>query len=94
MKIFVVAEKSDERAAATPATVKILRDAGAEILVQKSAGEKSGIADAEFEKAGAKISENFASDADIFLAVNSPEISLVEKMRENVIVKIAKNFLI
>ncbi len=75
MKIGIPAESDsgETRVAATPETVKRLAGLGAEIAVEKGAGEKAGILDRDFETAGAKIvSGKDATSADIVLKVRRP----------------------
>ena len=87
MKIAIPTEtESDEtRVAATPATVKDYVKAGHEVVVQKGAGEKSFIPDAEYEEAGATIAASAAATvkgADVVLAVRRPKDSLLTAMKE------------
>jgi len=57
MRIAVLAEtdKSEPRVAATPETVKKFIGLGAEVAVQAGAGMASGVSDADYAAAGAKI---------------------------------------
>ncbi len=78
MRIAVPAETADNeaRVAATPETVKKLVALGAEIVVQAGAGKGSGLPDADFEKAGAKIAATAKATvkgADVVLAVRRPQ---------------------
>ena len=77
MRIAVPAETdaNEARVAATPETVKKFIGLGAEVAVQAGAGLGSGITDADFEKAGAKIAPDAqaaVSGADVVLAVRRP----------------------
>ncbi|MGO8737767.1 Re/Si-specific NAD(P)(+) transhydrogenase subunit alpha [Rhodoblastus sp.] len=77
MRIAVPAETDahEARVAATPETVKKFLGLGAEVAVQAGAGLGSGVTDAEFEKAGAKIAPDAAATiagADVVLAVRRP----------------------
>ncbi len=77
MRIAVPAETdaNEARVAATPETVKKYIGLGAEVAVQAGAGLGSGITDADFEKAGAKIAPDAqaaVSGADVVLAVRRP----------------------
>ncbi len=76
MKIAIPAEQAAEpRVAATPDTVKKFVGRGAEVVVQAGAGARSGILDADFEAAGAKVAADAAqtvAGADIVLAVRRP----------------------
>ena len=78
MRIAVPAETADNeaRVAATPETVKKLTALGAEVVVQSGAGKGSGLPDADFEKAGAKIAATAKAavkGADVVLAVRRPK---------------------
>jgi len=78
MRIAVPAETAanETRVAATPDTVKRYIALGAEVAVQAGAGKTSGITDAEFETAGAKIAPTAAAaveGADIILTVRRPD---------------------
>jgi len=78
MRIAVPAETraQEGRVAATPDTVKKYIGFGAEVVVQKGAGAKAGLTDADFEKAGAKIAADAAATvagADVVLTVRRPE---------------------
>jgi NAD(P) transhydrogenase subunit alpha len=75
MKIGIPAEidSGEARVAATPESVKRFVGMGAEVAVEKGAGEKAGILDKDFEAAGAKIvSAKDAASADIVLKVRRP----------------------
>jgi NAD(P) transhydrogenase subunit alpha len=77
MKIAIPAEteSGEPRVAATAETVKKLRGLGADVVVERGAGLKSGILDAEYEAAGATIAGDDArtvEDADVVLKVRRP----------------------
>ena len=72
----VETEGQETRVAATPETVKKFIGLGADVTVQSGAGTASGIPDADYEAAGAKIAANAAdtlTNADIVLAVRRPQ---------------------
>ena len=76
MKIAVLKEAAGEtRVAAIPETVKKFAGLGAAIAVEKGAGEHAGIADADYEAAGASTASraDVLKDADIILAVTGPD---------------------
>jgi NAD(P) transhydrogenase subunit alpha len=76
MKIAVLNEAADEtRVAAIPETVKKFIALGAEVAVEKGAGEGASIADADFEAAGAKTGsrKDVLKGAGIVLAVEGPD---------------------
>src|SRR6186713_1807379 len=74
MKIAIAAESdpAEPRVAGTPDTVKRLIALGAEVAVESGAGVRSGIRDADFEAAGARVGKDVGKDADIVLKVRSP----------------------
>src|SRR6201995_3169042 len=74
MKIAVAAEadSAEPRVAATPETVKKMIGLGAEVSVQPGAGVKSGILDADYATAGAKVSADALQAADVVLTVRRP----------------------
>jgi NAD(P) transhydrogenase subunit alpha len=74
MKIAVAAETdpAEPRVAATPDTVKKLISFGAEVAVEPGAGKASGILDADYSVAGAKVTKDAVKDADIVLKVRRP----------------------
>ena len=76
MKIAVLKEAAGEtRCAAVPETVKKFAALGAEILVEKGAGEHAAVADADFAAAGAKVGNRaeLLAAADILLVINGPD---------------------
>jgi NAD(P) transhydrogenase subunit alpha len=63
--------------------------AGTEVAVESGAGAASFISDAEFEQAGAAVSQSkdeILSSSDVILKVNKPTVSEIEKMKEGTIV--------
>ena len=85
MLIGVVAETdpAETRVAATPETVKKFIGLGAEVAVERGAGVKAGVVDADYETAGARIvSPAEAFGADVLLKVRRPsatELGLVKR---------------
>ena len=76
MKIAVLKESGAEtRVAAIPETVRKYLALGAEVAIERGAGERASISDADYEAAGAKVGERGAvvADADIILCVTGPE---------------------
>src|SRR5450759_1208574 len=65
-------EANEPRVAGTPETVKKLKALGAEVAVARGAGVASGILDADYEAAGATVSDNVSKDADVVLKVRRP----------------------
>ena len=81
-------ESDETRVAATPATVKEYVRAGHAVVVQKGAGEKSFIPDAEYEAAGATIAADATAtvqEADIVLTVRRPQEPLLSAMKEGAV---------
>ncbi len=74
MKIAIAAEsdQAEPRVAGTPETIKKLVGLGAEVAVEPGAGTQSGIPDAEYVAAGAKVAPGAVADADIVLKVRRP----------------------
>src|SRR5229473_1208352 len=76
-KWVVIAAETDPaepRVAATPDTVKRMVAMGAEVAVEKGAGERAGILDKDLQGAGAKVAsgEDTVAGADIVLKVRRP----------------------
>ena len=75
MKLAVLRETAPEtRVAAIPETVKKYIALGATVCVERGAGETAGVADSEFEAAGATIATRAAvlNDAGIILCITGP----------------------
>jgi len=76
VKIAVLKEAAEEtRCAAIPETVKKFIALGAEVAVEKGAGENASIADTEFEAAGATTGSraDVLKSAGIILCINGPD---------------------
>jgi len=76
MKIAVLKEAAGEtRCAAIPETVKKFAALGAEVAVEKGAGDAASIPDSEFEAAGAKVGsrKDVLKGAGVILCINGPE---------------------
>jgi len=81
MKIAVLKEGAGEtRCAAIPETVKKFAALGAEVAIERGAGEGASVADSEFEAAGAKVGSRaeVLKSAGIILAINGPDPSSLE----------------
>ena len=80
--IFVPREGAgEERVAASPDTVKRLSAMGFQVVVEAGAGTASGILDADFEAAGARIGRAAdAATADVILKVNRPTSAEIERL--------------
>src|SRR5438309_11855636 len=76
MKIAVLKEAAGEtRCAAIPETVKKFTALGAEIAVERGAGEGAAIPDADFDTAGATLGSraDVLNGAGVILVVNGPD---------------------
>jgi NAD(P) transhydrogenase subunit alpha len=76
MKIAVVKEAAGEtRCAAIPETVKKFVALGAEVAVERGAGDSASVSDAEFEAAGATVGSrnDVLKGAGAILCINGPE---------------------
>lgn len=90
MHIAVLAEtrEGESRVAATPDSVKALIKAGAEITVQKGAGERAAYPDAAYEAAGAKLSTraNAVKGADALFCVRRPDAETLQRLKDGAVV--------
>jgi NAD(P) transhydrogenase subunit alpha len=88
MRIAVAREldANEPRVAATPETVKKFKALGADVVIARGAGVASGIPDAEFEAAGAEISDNATQDADIVLKVRRPAANELTAYKKSALV--------
>jgi NAD(P) transhydrogenase subunit alpha len=88
MKIAVAREVdgAEPRVAATPETVKKYVAMGAEVAVEPGAGLKSGLLDADYEAAGAKVGADAVADADIVLKVKRPEAGELVRYKKGALV--------
>jgi len=88
--IVFVAKESDpleSRVAASPETVKKMTALGLDVIVQKGAGDKSRIADADFIAAGAKAGTAAdAKKADVVLRVKRPSEAEIKSLKSGAIV--------
>jgi NAD(P) transhydrogenase subunit alpha len=81
MKVAVLKEAAGEtRCAAIPETVKKFIALGAEVAIERGAGEAASIADADFEAAGATLGSraDVLKGAGAILAVTGPEPSTLK----------------
>jgi len=84
MKIGVPLETraGEARVASTPEVVKKFAGKGFEVLVERGAGVRAGYPDAEFEAAGARVTDRAgAYDVDLLLKVRRPDAADVAAMR-------------
>jgi len=88
MKVAVAAEidAGEPRVAATPETVKKMIGLGAEVAVEPGAGVKSGILDADFAAAGATVSPDAVTGADVVLKVRRPLPSELPRFKRGAVV--------
>jgi alanine dehydrogenase len=79
-------KNNENRVAITPAGVHALATRGHRVLIERAAGEGSGIGDAEYERAGEEMSESAAQvfrEADVIAKVKEPLESEYGLLREN-----------
>jgi len=88
MKVAVAAEveAGEPRVAATPETIKKIIALGAEVAVEPGAGIKSGILDADYSAAGAKVSPDALNGANIVLKVRRPQAAELARYKPGTIV--------
>src|SRR6202451_2669253 len=88
MKVAVVAETEagEPRVAAVPETVKKMIGLGAEVAVEPGAGIKSGVLDADDTAAGATVSADALSGADVVLQVRRPQGAELTRIKKGAIV--------
>ena len=88
MRIAVARESdaAEPRVAATPETVKKMIGLGAEVAVEPAAGTKSGILDSDYKDAGANVTPEALSGADIVLLVRRPDQATLSKLKKDAFV--------
>ncbi len=89
MLIGVAAETDpvETRVAATAETVKKFIALGAEVAIEHGAGKKAGVADAEYQSAGARIvSAAEALGADVVLKVRRPNAQEIAALKSGALV--------
>jgi len=88
MRVAVACETDagEPRVAATPETVKKLIGLGAVVMVARGAGAGSGISDADYEAAGAKVGDNVTKDADVVLKVRRPATADLKDYKKGALV--------
>ena len=75
---------NEYRVSMVPAGVKSLTDAGHRVLVQKGAGEGSGVSDEEYRGAGATLVDGAAAvfqDAEMIVKVKEPQKEEIARLR-------------
>ena len=80
--VLLESAEAERRVAATPETVRKLIALGARVAVERGAGERAGIADGDYEQAGATVADRAGvlAGADIVLAVQAPEPAMLAGM--------------
>lgn len=90
MKIAILKERApgETRVAATPETVKKFTALGCAVAVETGAGVSASITDAAYAEAGASLGDVAATvkDADIVLAIQAPDVALLEGSRPGAMV--------
>ncbi len=89
MKLLVLKESAahENRVALTPDLIAKYQKFGVEIFVESKAGEKSGVSDSTYEKAGAKIvadANQILPEIDVIISVQRTEIDL-SKVKPNLV---------
>jgi NAD(P) transhydrogenase subunit alpha len=87
MKLAVAKESvaGENRVALVPDVIPALSKLGIQVLVQKGAGDGAFHADAEYEKAGALVSDKAVSEGDIVVKVQKPTGAEVIGLREGAV---------
>jgi len=90
MRVGIPKELKDNeyRVAITPAGVRELRVSGHDVLIERSAGLGSSIADSDFERAGAQIVDDadaVFANADMVLKVKEPVPDEFHRLREGLV---------
>jgi len=90
MLIFVPkeTEAGETRVPLVPETVKKLAPKGVEFTIEAGLGEACGIADADYESAGAKVAADRAAtlaEADLVLRLNKPGDEEIDALKEGAI---------
>lgn len=90
MRIGIPKEIKDHeyRVGATPAMVRALIEAGAQVFVESEAGAAVGYLDAHYRQVGAHVYEEVERiwDCDMIIKVKEPQASEIEKMHEGQII--------
>lgn len=84
MKIAILRERKagETRVAATPDTVKKFVALGCAVAVESGAGKAAAITDEQYTAAGATIDTDPCKDAQLLLAVNTPEKDVMMQLPE------------
>ena len=64
-------DSSENRVSIVPKDIRPIINLGADVLVEKNAGTKSGYTDEEYSAVGAKIVTKFPSKTDLVTSVNA-----------------------
>ena len=80
-------DPAETRVAATPETVKKFIGLGAEVAIERGAGDKAGVPDGDYESAGARlVSANEALGADVVLKVRRPNAEEIAALKTGALV--------
>jgi len=85
VKISIIKEENinEQRVASTPDVIKLLERFGAEVLIEKGAGDLSGYGDELYESAGANVvNRSECLQSDICLCVRMPSQKDIVKMKK------------
>ena len=86
MRLLPRSDPGEPRVAATPETVKKMTGLGAQVAVEPGAGLKSGILDSDYTAAGATVSADAMSGADVVLRVRRPSAAELGKCKRGALV--------
>src|SRR5438105_2355112 len=84
MKIGIPKETlaGERRVALTPDALPALKKLSLEILVEKDAGARASFSDADYEKAGARVTGNVFAEADLIVKLHRPTLTELDALRE------------
>ncbi|GGY38235.1 NAD(P) transhydrogenase subunit alpha [Parvularcula lutaonensis] len=80
MKLAGVRAQGEKRSPLSPETVKKFRQLGFEVAIEPGLGKDAGIPDAAFEEAGATVTTDAASGADVVLSAGPLEGEALSKL--------------
>ena len=90
MKIAVLRERApgETRVAATPETIKKFTALGAELAVERDAGEAASVPDGDYEAAGAAVGarDKVLGGADVILCINGPDPASLKGAKDGALI--------
>ncbi len=85
MKIGLLSEKNDQRVAIVPSVAKKLIDLGAEMIIEKGAGEASGFSDSLYEGSEITSREDILRSSDILISIQPLPDEELKSAADNVL---------